>query len=238
VVACAITWPFFWWRDMHPESWRAWDVPVFVRGLAPALGPAVGALLALVLFRRTHHRTVSLLGSSPWRSLVFVAVPLALMTLAGAGGESPHLAGLLGGLSYTLYALGEELGWRGFLQDALRPLAPSRRFALIGVLWGAWHLTTFARGSLGEVVLRTAVMFPLLFIGGSWGLGQAVERTKSLAVASMLHLVFNLSRALPTREALGVLGVSAGVWFVLLRAWPRPAAAPVAGTPDAEVAAG
>ena len=30
--------------------------------------------------------------------------------------------------------LGEELGWRGFLQDALRPLPRMRRYVLIGAM--------------------------------------------------------------------------------------------------------
>jgi hypothetical protein len=38
--------------------------------------------------------------------------------------------------------LGEELRWRGFLQDALRPLPPVKRFVLIGVMWEFWHFTT------------------------------------------------------------------------------------------------
>jgi hypothetical protein len=186
VVACALWWPFFWWRDLHAASWEAWDTMGIPKGLAPAMGPAVGALLALWLFRRTHRRTVRLLGTPPRRSLAFAAVPVTLLTVVGIGIEEPHWTGLLTGLAYLAYALGEELGWRGFLRGALRPLPPLRRYGLVGLLWGAWHLTTFTPGP--------------------W-----------LEVAVMLHLAFDLPRALPARQVAPVVAPSAVAWFPLLR---------------------
>lgn len=222
VVACAIAWPLFWWRDMLPEAWAAWRVPETVKGLAPASGPGVAALLALAIFRKKHRRTVTLLGTSWTRSLAFAAVPTVLVVAVGVGAEQPHLTGLFFAEIHILYALAEELGWRGFLQDALAPLPPRPRYVLIGVLWGIWHLTTFTSGGLAQMVLRPAVMF-VLWVGGSWGIGRAVERSRSLVVAAMIHLVFNFGQNLTPKRALFVLGLSAIAWLVLLRRWPTPA---------------
>ena len=38
-----------------------------------------------------------------------------------------------------LLAFGEELGWRGLLQQELAPLGFARASALIGAIWGLWH---------------------------------------------------------------------------------------------------
>ena len=38
-----------------------------------------------------------------------------------------------------LVALGEETGWRGWLQSALEPLGRRRGIVLTGVIWGLWH---------------------------------------------------------------------------------------------------
>ena len=219
VVACGISWPLFWWRDMHPESWEAWRAPETVKGLLPAVGPALGALLALALVRNRHRRTVSLGGTSWPRTLLFTAIPTALLVAVGVGEEQPHLTALFFAEVHILYALGEELGWRGFLQDALGPLAPRRRFVLIGVLWGIWHLTTFAYGGLEAAALRIAIMF-VLWIAGSWGIGRAVERSRSLVIAATIHLVFNFGQHLTPKRTAFVLGVSAIAWVYLLRTWP------------------
>ncbi len=221
VIACAIAWPLFWWRDRSNASWEAWQVPETVKGLLPAMGPAIGALLALVIFRNKHRRTVSFAGTSWRRSVLFAAIPTALVVAVGVGQEQPHLTGLFFAEVHILSALAEELGWRGFLQDALAPLPPRRRFVVIGLLWGIWHLTTFAYGGLGPGLLRFAFMF-VIWIGGSWGIGCATLRSRSLIVAAMLHLVLVFGEYLTTKRALFVLGLSAVAWLLLLRTWPRP----------------
>ena len=119
----------------------------------------------------------------------------------------------------STYAVGEELGWRGFLQDALRPLAPGVRFALIGVLWGAWHFTTFIHGTPGAVCARLSLMLAL-WVGGSWGLGLLADRTASVLVTAAVHLVFNYLTLFPGRTCLAVLVPSLGAWVVLLHRWP------------------
>ena len=223
-VACGLAWPLFWWRDMQPQAWAAWRVPETVKGLAPAAGPAIGALLALMIFRTKVVRTVSPGGTSWPRSLLFAAIPAALLVAIGVGEDQPHLTALFFVEVHLLYALAAELGWRGFLQEALAPLAPRRRFVLIGVLWGAWHLTTFAYGGLGSAALRLAMMFGV-WIAASWGIGRAVERSRSLLVAAMIHVVFAFGEHLTRKRALFALGVSALAWFLLLRGWPRHHAA-------------
>ena len=49
--------------------------------------------------------------------------------------------------SIVVGALGEEVGWRGYLHQRLDPaLAPLVSSALVGVLWGTWHVGLWANG--------------------------------------------------------------------------------------------
>ena len=218
-VACALSSPNFWFRDVHREAWLAWNVPGFLKGWAPAMGPALGAAAALWTFRKTHRRTVSLLGSCPARSFLFLGLTLFALLTLGVGSDEPPLPGLLEGASFVVYALREEMGWRGFLQDALRPLPEFQRYVLIGLLWGAWHFTSITGGSVRAAVIRHLWLIPV-WILGSWGIGSSVEHTGSLMVAALLHLVFNFFRHLPPSTALPVLGFALLGWVFLIRIWP------------------
>jgi membrane protease YdiL (CAAX protease family) len=218
-IACGISWPYFWWRDLHNASWSAWGAPDYIKGLVPAIGPALGAVVTLWLFRRQHPRTISLLGTSAGRSVAFVLTPLVALTVAASVTGYDPVEAALTAILFVVYAFGEELGWRGFLQDALRPLPPVPRYLLIGALWGAWHLTTFTGGGWGAALPRLAAM-STLWVLGSWGLGRATDATRAVAVAAMLHLIFNFGRHLPGTYVWWALGISAIAWFVLLRSWP------------------
>ena len=63
VIACAISWPFFWWRDAYAESWAAFTMLGYAKGLLPALGPAIGGIIAMAVFRKTHPRTITVFGT-------------------------------------------------------------------------------------------------------------------------------------------------------------------------------
>ena len=46
----------------------------------------------------------------------------------------------------SLFALGEELGWRGFLLAKMAPLGMARASILIGLIWGVWHAPAIFMG--------------------------------------------------------------------------------------------
>ncbi|UCC50697.1 MAG: CPBP family intramembrane metalloprotease [Anaerolineaceae bacterium] len=60
----------------------------------------------------------------------------------GDGFISTILSGAtLGVLQARLPALGEEIGWRGFMVPQLAKLTSFNKTALIGgVIWGIWHV--------------------------------------------------------------------------------------------------
>lgn len=223
-LACLVSWPFFWWRDLEPESWRAWQVPGVLKTASYMWGPGFAALVCLFVFRRSHRRSITLLGTSAWRSLAFYLLPL--MAFGAFGGQLGDAHGIQGAELVAIVAFftifGEELGWRGFLQDALRPLKPWKRWVLIGALWEFWHFTNRTHGSS---LLRTAIVLSIsypLVIGLAWLIGKLTERTRSLLVATSLHLWVDLvfeATGEARLPALLALGVSIATWIWILRGW-------------------
>ncbi len=239
-IACAISWPLFWWRWSAPTSFASWQPPV-PKNVLYMSGPGLAALICFVRFRTTHVRTVTLWGTSAARSLAAWLLPAVL--LAGVYGSELHRdegwGRLVGLMTLGFVAtLGEELGWRGFLQDALRPLPRGRRYFLIGVLWEAWHFTTrWGDGGALGVVVRVAFA-ALVLIVLSWLIGELVDRTRSVVVAVTMHAWFNLaleaSSALPGSpvRAWGALGASCLAWWWIVRTWPpAPPQGPGDGDP-------
>ncbi|MBO0930318.1 CPBP family glutamic-type intramembrane protease [Fibrella aquatilis] len=186
-LACAIS---FALRNVpNPtESWLPYHT-IFTFGLGP-----IGAALICRHFFPSVALTVSVLGTSPGRTLLFVGLPFWLGCLFGVAnkrGIDPHLFGGLVMLSGVLYGIVEEAGWRGFLHNALRPLPTSWRVGITAPLWLGWHFTimtdlkgVFEHGVFGSAPVWAIV---LVFILGSWGLGNAAERTRSVLVAACLH---------------------------------------------------
>ena len=235
-VACAITWPLLFWRDFASESWAASPIPAWLRPLLYGWGPALGAFVALALRGRHHRRTITLTGNALLPSLLAVVVPvLWLAAVAPAHqAEHPHLAGLLAGLHAVAYALGEELGWRGYLQDALRPLQVVPRYVVLGLMWGVWHLAAFAgHGSVPSMLGRLALFYGIL-MAASAGIGTAVDRTRSLMVATVCHLFFTYTEVSSGRDRQLLLAGLIPFVVVLVHFWgklaPAAPAAPAGGS--------
>ena len=91
-----------------------------------------------------------------------------------------------------LGAIGEELGWRGYLHKKLdtrlRGLYSS---LLVGLLWAPIHVTFFSRGPLFVFFLF------LLIISYAIVIYALVQDTRfSVALASVFHLFINLTNLL------------------------------------------
>lgn len=102
---------------------------------------------------------------------------------------------LIGTIPTTIIAtLGEELGWRGYLQDYM-----STRFGFakgtlfVGLIWAYWHIPANLGGINGtqNIYLTTFVMFPLAVVFMSFVLGWFKMASKSVWVCAFFHGVNN-----------------------------------------------
>jgi uncharacterized protein len=121
------------------------------------------------------------------------AVPIVLIVLIQIA-----FAFTLGPLINVVFALGEELGWRGYLLPQLLPLGQWKAMLISGVIWGVWHAPAIAQGHnypgypvLG--VLMMIVFCVLLGIIFSW----MYLNTRSPWVAALAHGSVNAVAGLP-----------------------------------------
>ncbi|MFC6235146.1 CPBP family intramembrane glutamic endopeptidase [Leucobacter soli] len=102
-----------------------------------------------------------------------------------------------GALVNTVFALGEELGWRGWLLPALRPFGRWPALLITGVVWGLWHSPLILLGyNFGYTDWRGVA----LMVGGcvAWGVlfGWARLRSASVWPAAIGHGALNASAVL------------------------------------------
>ena len=145
--------------------------------LATGLGPAIGALVAMFIFKRKTEYT--LLGKSAWKSIATIVIPCIVFGIIG-GWE----LGLTSLVAFT-YGLLEEYGWRGFLQYELRNLPVWQYILIITVMWFLWHL---------DSNLLSSLSFFMLLLFASWGIGKVVSETHSLLLCAAFHGIANFSK--------------------------------------------
>jgi len=112
--------------------------------------------------------------------------------------------------------LGEELGWRGYLQIEL-----NKRFSLIGsslavgTIWGLWHLPLwFVSGFQGVNLFLYVVFFLVGLVSFSVIIGYVHGRGGNLLYAILLHQMLNFSGRLLAVDDLIVLGGSTAVYLI------------------------
>lgn len=186
---------------------------VVVLGLVPAVGLAIAGS---VMRTRLPQAPYSLLGNSQWMSVVAIFMPvlgLAIVGVENPFGMQAHLFGFVVGLNLVVYALLEELGWRGYLQaEFAQDKSPWIGWLLIGTAWWLWHWFFLRDGNPRWGLL------PAL-IGASAGLGQVVALTRSVLMAAAFHTLGNIllmyslvANALSWTEKGIVVGLCLLVW--------------------------
>ena len=134
------------------------------------------------------HNLEKLIGTSVDTSAMNMPpTPLAMLPLGIFGA-------LMAGLTVNaIFAMAEEIMWRGYLAQAFAGRPFCKKYATIGVLWGLWHIPLIALGyNYGTAnALPGSVLFIGFCVVMSLVLGFVVERTRSVWLAAVLHGTFN-----------------------------------------------
>lgn len=220
VIACLWSWPFLWWRDMRPDSWRAIEIPQFLKTWSFMWGPGIAAAICLYMFRKSHTREMTFAGTSLWRGILFYLTLPAIISLV-------HLdAGYLKfGLLGFVAILGEELGWRGFLQDTLKVKSDYSKAAIIGSMWELWHFTAHtANGAVLAALIRVSIFIAVLTII-SFIILKLTKPTKSLFIPIAIHMAFNA--AFEFERGWQTVVICIPIWFLIYRNWIKISHSPI-----------
>ena len=197
------------------------ELEIFYRVLR-GVGPAVAYWVIRRLLGTRVPQTTTFFGREPGTSLIALAVvPIGLTAIGvtNSVGLSDSQYGALTGAMLACYAVGEEYGWRGYLQQALAPIALWKRVVLIASLWYLWHLNFLVPGIS---VASHLIHFGGLLLG-SWGLLKVSEVSGSILFAAAVHLAFNIvfDVSAPMDRKLAVLAAAVAIWALLLRGLAR-----------------
>lgn len=146
-------------------------------------------------------------GNGGWYLLAAVGFPamfalaLGLGAAAGQVDLEPGFGAALGAalavnlVPRMIFALSEELGWRGYLEPRLAALgvAPARRHLIVAAVWGVWHLP-YILALEDYTELPLAVQLPLFLAAVtamSYWYGVVRERSGSVWPAVLAHGVAN-----------------------------------------------
>ena len=205
-----------------------------LRPLRRTFGVAALAILAMPLLIAAGLAVAGLLGLVRFDLVTFSGFNAQLDALGVPATGRPATSLLvalqlvsipIGAVFNGIFAFGEEVGWRGWLVPALRPLGLWPSLILSGALWGFWHSPlillgyNFAEPNLLGVVLMTVACAVLGVL-----MGWTRLRTGSVWPAVFAHGSLNASAGLaalfvaagsptPPAAILGPLGVI--MWGVL-----------------------
>lgn len=131
--------------------------------------------------RGVRQRVLGVRGGLPWRRTASISL-LAAVAAVGLSTVTLLLAAAFGladlsvgpdtvsslvlvpvlAVGIGLTAVGEELGWRGYLHTALRPLGVLRSQLVSGLLWGVWHAPLLLLGY--NYATTSPVSIPLMVV--------------------------------------------------------------------------
>ena len=226
------------WLGVSPLVLSAWGVlppvPTWLHGFG-ALGPLLAAY-----FSRRDRGVYASAGPSqlslPWTAvclstpvafgLIALAVPFAqgapvVTPIRDAFADPAWRIDLL--VASLVYGLGEEPGWRGWLQPYLQSRYDAvRATLLLAVIWGVWHAPFFVYRFEFEGVVTVVGFFTGLLAGAFW-LAFLYNSTSSVKVVAAWHALWNvanLALAAVSVTAVAVLnalmmtlGFGIAVWY-------------------------
>lgn len=179
----------WWWYWLF--AWLV--VPAFVIA-APFVSAALG-FFTLDLREFSGFRKMLLAAGG---EAALKAVPIQVMVFGQL------LAVLLAPVLNVIFALGEEMGWRGYLLPRLLPLGQWPALLISGAIWGAWHA-------------------PVILMGYNYPAHPALGVLMMLLFCVILGILFGWTRLVtgsiwPAVIAHGALNGSAGAVFLFAKA--------------------
>jgi membrane protease YdiL (CAAX protease family) len=168
------------------------------RIVLPQFGPGLAAVAMMVLFRKDGWKPAISLKGIPFRRylgtlgipilfsvVLFLTYRLFIRPLNVPPTDAVSFTIVLCGM--LLGALGEELGWRGYLQNLLdKRINGLAAFLIVGILWGLWHVGNYLNGP------TYMLCFVLFTVGCSAVMAWLLRGTDyNVVLAGLFHFAVN-----------------------------------------------
>lgn len=135
-------WQGLYLRPNFKQGWYYW----LICWVAPAIFTFLGMGLFFVLFPQYYDPSLSLAKTVMENSAAATGQPLPAMEPWMIVLSQTLTALLIAPILNAVPILGEEFGWRAYLQPKLMPLGGRKAMVIMGIVWGLWHAPLIAMG--------------------------------------------------------------------------------------------
>jgi membrane protease YdiL (CAAX protease family) len=167
------------WRWIGKYQWPSWWIPLLYTAIAYVIVWTTGlGGFGNPDFAKQFTQSMNL------RAPAWISVTIGVILMC--------FVGLVGSLAS---ALGEEIGWRGFLVPELARTTSFTTTALIsGIVWAVWHYPVLIWGDYnsGTATWYALICFTVLVISASVIFAWMRLKSGSLWTGAMLHASHNL----------------------------------------------
>ncbi len=185
------------WRDLYlrPRFRQGW-VYWLICWIAPAAFTFTGMAIFFALFPAYYDPSLAAVQKLMQASLAAAGQPSVTINPWLIVISQTATAVLIAPILNAIPILGEEFGWRAYLQPKLLPLGTRKAMILMGVIWGLWHAPIIAMGHNygvnypGAPWLGILAMTWFTFLFGTF-IGWAVLRSGSVWPAVIGHGALN-----------------------------------------------
>ena len=185
-------WQGLYLRPNFKRGWSYW----LICWVAPALFTFAGMAVFFALFPQYFDTTFSSVQKMTESNAQSAGQPVPeidpVLIVIGQALTALFVSPIINAIPI----LGEEFGWRAYLQPKLMPLSGRKTMLLMGIIWGLWHAPLIAMGHNygtdypGAPWMGILATIWIMFILGTF-LGWATFRAGSVWPAVIGHGAFN-----------------------------------------------
>lgn len=219
VYSFVFTW-VFWWISVYDSIYYPDEMGF---GIFLAIGLFVPSVVAVLMVGRSKNAALKqdfkekllsvkrvnvpniLIGSAAFSLVIFLSILISLLF-----GESREQFSFVGGFSFSISgmptlillivtAILEELGWKGYAEDAIANSQNWFNVSLIfGALWSVWHfplifIAESYQGMIFQMNVWYAVNFFLSIVPASFFFTWIyIKSNRSIISCMIVHFIFNI----------------------------------------------
>jgi len=196
----------------------------FEKIVLPQLGPTIGVIIMILAFSDLRFSiNLELNKFIVAKSLLALGIPVLLFTITFFAGKQVELGVKLTENFWNLVplifvgiligSLGEEIGWRSFLQLTLeKKNSALLASVIVGTIWGLWHIGHYKNGAL------FMIGFLLFTISASIIIAWLLRDTKyNLIIPVLFHISINLGFLILFKNSLTnskLMMINGIVWLI------------------------